>query len=147
MAGFISLDSNVYIQSLRDMESRIRFKRLLLRAGVRLRVNAVVALELRAGARSPAGERAVEELIEPYAQRGRVIVPSFEAYVQAGRVLASLGMRDRVSTSPSFTNDVVIASSCREADALLVTSNHRDFSIIQRHLRGFRFTDLDRLLM
>jgi len=102
----------------------------------------VVALELRAGARTPAQERAVEALLSPYALRERVVVPGFDAFVQAGRVIASLATREVMTAAAgSFTNDALLAASCREAGVVLITQNHRDFSAIQRHLRGFRFSD------
>jgi predicted nucleic acid-binding protein len=80
----------------------------------------------------------VEALLAPYAERGRVVVPSFQAYVEAGRVLATLGAGGAVG-SPALTNDAVIATSCREAEVVLVTGNSTDFDAIQRQLRGFRF--------
>jgi len=144
-----ALDTNVYIRALRDADRLLRLKRFLLRAGMRLRVPAVVALELRAGARTPVHAGAVEALLAPYAQRGRVLVPSFEAFVQAGRVLAALGGRPRAFAwppPPSVTNDALLAASCREARVVLLTENSADFSAIQRHLRGFRFSAADEAL-
>jgi len=40
-------------------------------------------------------------------------------------------------------NDVLIAASCREAGARLVTENVGDYTAVQRHLRGFRFVSGD----
>lgn len=147
MADLYALDTNVYIRAVRDSGARVRLKRFLLRSGHRVRLSAVVALELRAGARTPTQERAVDALLAPYASRDRVLAPSFEAFVQAGRVVAALAPRERMTQpAPSFTNDVILASSCREAGAVLVTENQADFAAIQRHLRGFRFGALDEVL-
>lgn len=142
------LDANVYIRALRDRARLIQLKRFLLRIGLRLRVNAVVALELLAGARTGAHERAVSDLLAAYATRRRVIVPSFDAYAQGGRVLAALASRDGVDVSraASLANDVLIATSCREAQARLVTENVGHFAAIQRYLRGFRFVHADEVL-
>jgi len=141
-----ALDTNVYIGALRDAAALARLKRFLLRSGQRIRLNAVVALELRAGARTPALERAVAKLVEPHVTRERIVVPSFEAYLQAGRVIASLATHEGVMPSASFTNDVILATSCREEGVTLVTGNHRDFAAIQRQLRGFRFEATDDLI-
>ena len=84
----------------------------------------------------------VHSLVEPYAARGAVLPVSAESCRQAGRVLAALARHERMalaSARRSLTNDVLIATSCCEAGAMLVTNNTRDFAAIQRHLRGFRF--------
>jgi predicted nucleic acid-binding protein len=144
VADVYTLDTNVYIEALRNADRLAHLKRFLMRAGTRVRINGVVALELRAGARTPAHEQALEALLAPYAARARVIVPSFAAFVHAGRVLAALTVRERVvlsRASRALTYDVLLAASCREANVVLVTANDRDFSAIGRHLRGFRFAD------
>lgn len=143
MPDLYALDSNVYIDALRSRADLEPLTAFLLRAGGRVVVSAVVAMELRAGAFTNDDEADVHALLGAYRQRGRMIVPTFEAYVQAGRVLAALRFpsrsRGRIPAS-SFVADVLLAASCREAGVVLVTKNTADFSRIQRHLRGFRFT-------
>lgn len=141
MVELYALDTNVYIRALRVRESMVALRGFLLRAGTRLRMNAVVAQELRAGAITPAHEHTVDDLLGAYASRDRVIVPSFAAHVEAGRVLAALHRAEgiQVSRAGSLVNDVLLATSCREAGACLVTENVGDFAAAQRHLRGFRF--------
>lgn len=149
MPEVFALDTNVYIAALRDPEELARLKRFRIRAGARVRVNAIVALELRAGARDAQQCAAVEAFIAPYAERDRVIVPSFEAYLQAGRVLSALVAHEHLrlgDAPPSLVNDTVLAASCREHDTILVTNNTRDFAAIQRHLRGFKFREPSRVL-
>ena len=148
MADVFALDTNVYIRALRDRDRLVQLKRFLLKAGTRLRLSSVVALELRAGARVPAQERAVSDLIALYTTRDRVIVPSLAAYVEGGRVLAALGAREGVdiSRAGSLVGDVLIATSCREAAVRLVTENVGDFAAVQRHLRGFRYMAADQAI-
>lgn len=148
MAELYALDANVYIRALRDRDRLSLLKRFLIRSGMRVRVNAVVALELQAGARTPSQERAVSDLVESYVARSRVIVPSFEAYRQGGRVLAALAVREGMDTSRSgsLVNDVMIATSCREAGIKLITETVEHFAAVQRHLRGFRFAEADKVL-
>ena len=144
MADLYAIDTNVYIRALRDTAELRRLKQFLRRAGTRLHVHAVVAMELRAGARTEAHRDALDELIAAYAERRRVVVPSFDGFVQAGRVLADLAAHEHVAlaTAPrSLQNDVLIATSCREHGVRLVTDNHADFAAIRRHLRGFTFDD------
>lgn len=142
MAALIAVDTSVYIRALRDAGSLAELKAFRKHAGLRLVLAGVVAMELMAGAITEQQESAARELVEPYARRGLVLPLSYESCLQAGRVLAALQRQERVQLARaprSLTNDVLIAASCREAGALLVTDNARDFSAIQRHLRGFRF--------
>jgi hypothetical protein len=96
----------------------------------------------------PSKERAVSDLLESYVARDRVIVPSFEAYRQGGRVLAALAVRERMDTSRSgsLVNDVMTATSCREAGIRLITESIEHFAAVQRHLRGFCFAAADQVL-
>lgn len=143
MAARFALDTNVYIEALRDRDRLRALRGFLARAGLRVLVAGVVALELRAGALTAAQASALETLIDTYARRGRVFGVSFEALWQAGRVLATLaGSRRPAGSFPRhLTNDAMLAASCREAGVVLVTSDTRDFTAIQRHLRGFRFVE------
>lgn len=142
MPDRFALDSNIYVKALRNAGALARLKRFLTRAGHRIEINAVVALELRAGALTAQHERALDALFAPYGTRSRITVPTLEAFMQAGRVLAALATKERVRLAAAragYSHDALIAASCREARVVLVTDNPRDFAAIQRHLRGFRF--------
>lgn len=135
-----AIDTNLYISASRDPRVRSELKRFTVRMGTRLYLSAVVVMELRAGAKAERQRDGVEVLYAEFMERDRVIVPSSDAYLQAGRVLADLVAYERVvlATAPkSLTNDVLIATSCREADVHLVTANHSDFAAIARHLHRF----------
>ncbi|MBA3888990.1 MAG: type II toxin-antitoxin system VapC family toxin [Gemmatimonadaceae bacterium] len=140
MPEIFALDTNLYIGALRGDEVRQELGRFLGRVGPRMRLHAVVAMELRAGARTPAQRAAVVSLTAADISRDRVVTPSLDAYVQAGRVIADLAVKERfdAGAAPSFANDVLIATACREVGVTLVTANHGDFTRIGRHLRGFR---------
>jgi predicted nucleic acid-binding protein len=129
-----AIDTNVYVEALRSRERLRALQGFLGRAGLRVLVAGIVALELRAGARTAAQASALEGLLEAYTRRDRVFGVSFEALCQAGRVLGALATFSR-----HLTNDAMLAASCREAGVVLITNNATDFSAIQRHLRGFRF--------
>ena len=142
MADRYVLDTNVYIDALRNRDELAVLKRFLLRVGQRICLAGIVVLELRAGAVTPEHQQALEALVVPHMAREQVIGVSFAACLEAGRALAALATTERVrlATAPtSLTNDALLAASCREAGALLVTNNHRDFARLARHLRGFRF--------
>jgi predicted nucleic acid-binding protein len=138
-----AIDTNVYIEALRDRDRLRALQGFLARSGLRVMVAGVVALELRAGVRTPAQASALELLLDAYTRRGQVFGVSFEALWQAGRVLSALaGTSARTGPFPRhLTNDAMLAASCREAGAVLITHDARDFAAVQRHLRGFRFVE------
>jgi len=142
MPSGLALDTNVYIDALRDRSELAALKQFVARFGVRVWLAGVVATELGASALADAQREAVDDLVRPYATRDRVFGVSFAACREAGRALATLAARERVrlaTAPPSLTNDALLAASCREADVVLITRNFKDFSRLQRQLRGFRF--------
>ena len=140
MPRLYALDTNLYIRALRDRDARRELAQFLGRVGSGIRLHAVVAMELRAGARTPIQRAELNSLIAADAMRDRGVTPSFEAYQEAGRVIADLAVKERFDATavPSFVNDTLIAASCREAGVTLVTANQSDFARIARHLRDFR---------
>jgi predicted nucleic acid-binding protein len=142
MTDLYVVDTNVYVGALRNRDELHELKQFLLRAGMRVRFDGIVAMELLAGAASPEHVDAVKALLSPYTARDWTIAPSFAACAEAGRMLAELafGKRSgRRTIAPSLVNDAMLAASCRDAGAVLVTNNAADFTALQRHLRGFRF--------
>lgn len=142
MSDRYAIDSSVYIPALRNARELEALKGFLGSVSRRVVVAGIVAMELRAGAPTTQHVDAVNALLAPYAERQRVITPSYAAHVEAGRVLAALVARERLvlaRTSRSLVSDVLLAATCREHDTVLITNNHRDFAAIQRSLRGFRF--------
>ncbi|MEP7002780.1 MAG: hypothetical protein ABI969_19975 [bacterium] len=142
MPDVYAIDSCVYIPALRNADALAALKQFLRVGRSRVVIAGVVAMELRAGAPTPDHVNAVEALLTPYALRNRAFGASHAAHKEAGRVLSALVARERIvlaQASRSLTADVLLATSCRERDVVLITNNNRDFSAIQRHLRGFRF--------
>lgn len=135
------LDTNVYVRAARDADARAEMREFRRRVRTRIALHGVVALELRAGARSAAQASEVNALIAEFAGADQVTGVSFAAYAEAGRVLAELVAREGriLAGDPSLFRDVVLATSCREHGLTLVTENAGDFAAIARHLRGFRF--------
>jgi predicted nucleic acid-binding protein len=142
MSSGLALDTNVYIDALRNRDELDALKQFVARFGTRVWLAGVVAMELGAGALTVPQREALDDLVRPYISRDRVFGVSFAACREAGRALAALATRERVrlaTAPPSLTNDALLAASCREADVMLVTRNFRDFSRLQRQVRGFRF--------
>jgi predicted nucleic acid-binding protein len=100
--------------------------------------SSVVAQELLAGARSPAGRRRVEVLYRPFERVGRVVTPSHSQWKDAGGILAKvLDDRPDLKTKlPALVNDCLLALSARSLGATLYTRNRDDFILLQR-IRSF----------
>ena len=137
-----ALDANCYVRALRNAEERLRLAAFVTRVDARLRLSAVVHLELVAGARTEPQRLALDALVGAFHRRDTVVVPGASAYAEAGRVLADLATKEPLAIAdapPSLRVDALLAASCREAGVTVVTENHADFARIARHLRGFRF--------
>ena len=136
------LDTNLYIAANRDpaaAEALVGFFAANLPVTF---LHATVAQELMLGALDACGRRqAREAYLRPFETRGRVIVPSYQAWVRSGELVAILIQRGVLSPggfTRSFLNDALLAASCREQGLTLVTSNARDFARL-RQVERFEF--------
>jgi predicted nucleic acid-binding protein len=133
------VDTNLYIDALRTEEGRQALRAFQDAFAPFLHFSAVVAQELRAGVSSQRAPKFESAMFVPYERRGRLITPSYDAWKETGRVLAEMVLPSQWrSVTRSFVNDVLLAMSCREAGAVLVTGNARDFARIAT-VRNFDF--------
>jgi predicted nucleic acid-binding protein len=134
-----ALDSNCYIDAIRDPAARAALETFTVEEAPRLYLSAVVAAELQAGARTSRDrELLMEQVLAPFFRRGRVLTPSASAWDTLGLTLSTLraeGSLDLASVSRGFAFDVLIAFSCREAGVVLVTRNTRDMERIRSVFR------------
>jgi predicted nucleic acid-binding protein len=137
-----TLDTNIFIDGFRTEEAQSDIFAFLIRALPFTYLSAVVMQELAAGARTSRGARAVERgVFVPFQRRRRVFAPSSAAFVESGRVIATLAARDGwqlVDEKPSLVNDALIAVSCREFGVTLITKDG-DFKRLSPLIRGFRY--------
>jgi len=137
VSRLFALDTHLYIDAQRTDDGAAALESFLAARTAFVTLSAVVAQELRTGARKPGVVDWVEqEILGPYERRGRLIVPTYWAWKEAGRILSRL-----LGDAPpprSFVNDVLLAMSCREAGVVLVTANLRDFERIA-NVRKFDF--------
>jgi predicted nucleic acid-binding protein len=127
------LDTRLYIAAIRNREKARELAEFSAAFIPFLYLSAIVVQEVLAGATDEARRREVERhLFGPLLRVGRLITPSFGAWREAGRVLGDLraqGVRTDQARA-SFTNDVLLATSCREHGYTLVTDNRADFDLI-----------------
>ena len=106
------------------------------RATPGLYLSTVVAAELRAGTTRIRDVRKLGKTVfNAYYKRRRVINPSPAAWEALGRTLAWLVKNEGITlrTTPrSFMFDILLAYSCRELGAVLISSNERDLRRIRQ---------------
>jgi predicted nucleic acid-binding protein len=133
-------DTNVAVDAARDREERARFKAFIRERRGQVWLHAAVWLELQVGARTEEERAALQSFVEPFVDTGRVLVPSQDAWHQAGRVLARLaGERGVDVRRSSVDHDAIIAASSRESGFTLVTRNLADFQSIAPYLSKLTF--------
>jgi predicted nucleic acid-binding protein len=129
------LDTNCYIDASRDRRAFAALEQFVAWSAPGLYLSSVVAAELRAGARSPSDRKKLEnDVLGPFARRGRVVTPSRSAWDALGLTLATLRQTERLQlghVSRAFALDVLLAYSCREGGMIMVTRNERDMARIR----------------
>jgi predicted nucleic acid-binding protein len=136
------LDTNCYIDASRDSGALTALSWFSSKSAPGLYLSTVVAAELRAGVGSMKARKALErDILGPFVRRRRVITPSAAAWDALGLTLATLRETEGVQLARvprSFAFDILLAYSCRESGAILVTGNARDMRRI-RHVFAFEF--------
>ncbi|MEP7344779.1 MAG: PIN domain-containing protein [Gemmatimonadaceae bacterium] len=128
------LDANCFIDAANEPEARAAFDEFCVQAAPGLHLSAVVAAELRAGAGRDLNTLD-RRVLGPYIRRGRVVTPSGAAWHALGSTLATLVTQNGLVLTKvrrSFVFDILLAYSCREAGAILVSSNTRDLERIAK---------------
>ena len=129
------LDTNCFVDASRTDAEAAAFAEFCAWAAPGLYLSTVVAAELRAGAGSARDRRTLErQILSPYVRRGRLVNPSPAAWDELGTTLATLVDEGLVlrDVRRSFVFDILIARSCREIGAILVSRNAADLSRIAK---------------
>lgn len=133
-------DTNVAVDAARDREARARFNAFIRARRGQVWLHAAVWLELQVGARTEEERAAVQSFVEPFVDTSRVLVPSQDAWHQAGWVLARLADEHGVDVRRSSVHhDAIIAASSRESGFTVVTRNLADFQSIAPYLSKLTF--------
>ncbi|MGQ0641006.1 MAG: type II toxin-antitoxin system VapC family toxin [Gemmatimonadaceae bacterium] len=128
------IDTNCYIDASHDREFGESLIAFAIRVAPSLYVSAVVLVELYAGLRT-ARDRALMDRNFTHLSWSfhRIVTPSAAAWRVLGLMLSDLRADSVVASMlvrRSFAFDVLLACSCREIGATLVTRNTRDFARI-----------------
>jgi len=115
------IDTDLYIDLIQSGTTLPLIREIYDKDTPGIYFSSVVAQELLAGARTPAGKRRVETLFRPFERVGR------------GGILATV-LHDRPDLKdklPALVNDCLLALSARSLGATLYTRNRDDFTLIQ----------------
>ncbi len=130
-----TLDTNLWIDALRDRAALDRLKGFLSWALPQITLTSMVAAELLAGARTAAARHTLEaEVIEPFARRGRLRAPSESVWRRTGLLLGELGGR---RGQAGWQNDVLLACMAREHGWVVLTRD-ADFQLLRQHIGGLQ---------
>lgn len=138
------LDTNLFIRGFRDPDENRRLQEFHRLYAPFEYLSAIVAQELKAGTRSKDDLHHLERhVLNPFGRRGRVLTPSPNAWDLSGNILAEMADKEGLELprlKKSFGNDLLLALSCLESGAVLVTENLKDFERITRY-KSFDFTN------
>ncbi len=127
------IDTDLYIDLIQSGTTLPFISELYAKGAPGLYFSSIVAQELLAGARSPAGKKRVEILFRPFERVGRVVTPGHNQWKEAGDILAKV-LHDRPDLKnkvPALVNDCLLALSARSLGATLYTRNRDDFILLQ----------------
>lgn len=141
MEKFI-LDTNIFIEAIRDVSVRVKLAEWQRAMAPHLWQHAVVVSELLTGARDEATwRRWHERWVLPAERVHRVVVPGYDAWLRASRIISRLAEHGWISLGglrPSFHNDCLIAATAKDHGLVIVTHNEADFKMIGQVESGVR---------
>jgi predicted nucleic acid-binding protein len=130
------LDANCYIDASRNPQALNELTRFASWSAPGLHLSSIVAAELRAGVGTAKDRKKLEkDVLGPFVRRRRVLTPTAAAWDALGLALATLREKEGLQLARvrrSFAFDVLLAYSCRESGAVLVTNNAVDMQRIRR---------------
>jgi predicted nucleic acid-binding protein len=127
------IDTDLYIDLIQSGTTLPFIREIYYNDAPGIYFSSIVAQELLAGARSPAGKKRVETLFRPFERVGRVVTPTHNHWKDAGGILANV-LHDRADLKdklPALVNDCLLALSARSLGATLYTRNRDDFTLLQ----------------
>lgn len=133
------LDTNLYIRAFRSVDGARELRDFYEAFAPSTYLSSIVLHELLVGANTEAKNRSIQDtLARPLRRARRVITPSHGAWQMSAEAIARMTRKDKRdlrSVPKSLIHDYLLAASCREAGATLITDNVADFAAIRRRIR------------
>jgi predicted nucleic acid-binding protein len=133
-------DTNIYIHCLQDRAFALTHADRYSRFLPLTYFSSVVAQELLVGCTDDLAVRRVQNFLRPFERVRRIVNPTYQHWKDAGLTVVKIALRqpNLQSKKVALINDTLIALSCREIGATVVTQNIEDFKLIRRFV-SFRF--------
>jgi len=133
-------DTNIYIHCLQDREFALKHADQYSHFLPSTYFSSVVAQELLVGCMDDLAVRRVQNFLFPFERVRRIINPTYGNWKEAALIVVKIALRrpNLKSKKVALVNDTLIALSCRDIGATLVTLNLEDFDLIRGFAR-FRF--------
>ncbi|HUP00857.1 MAG TPA: PIN domain-containing protein [Gemmatimonadota bacterium] len=130
------MDTNLYVRAFRSRQDAADLESFYFSFAPSCFLSSIVFHELLAGANTKGKARRIhEDIARPFARTARVVTPLHAAWESSAEGLARMAREDGLELRripKSLVHDFLLAASCREAEAILITDNSRDFDRIQR---------------
>jgi len=133
------VDTQLVIRAFRYDREAERMNAFLSVFSSSVYLSSVVVQELLAGARDSEMRRLQRVFIRPFEQLERIATPTHASWVRTGHILRVL-RQDGHTITPSFINDVLVATSAVQIGATVIQDNEKDFAAIQRAYPPVSFT-------
>ena len=133
------LDTNLYVRAFRSPAGAQELQAYYEAFTPAPYLSSLVLHELLVGANTVEKERSIRnQLARPLQRARRVITPTHAAWQSSAEAIARMSRsekRDLRSIPKSLVFDYVLAASCGEAGATLITDNVNDFAAIQKTIK------------
>jgi predicted nucleic acid-binding protein len=133
------LDTNLYVRAFRSEAGAEDLQAFYSAYAPVTYLSSIVVHELLVGANTPAKVRSIREnVVAPLARTRRIVTPSHKAWDTSGEAIARMvrkTKRDLRSVPKSLIHDYLLAASCREVGATLITENVADFTEIRQYVK------------
>jgi predicted nucleic acid-binding protein len=133
------LDTNLYVRAFRNREAAAELERFYAWFTPQSYLSSVVLHELLIGASTAAKVQQIDrEIARPFRRTVRLVTPTHRSWETSAQVLARMAREEGLELGRvprSLVNDVLLAASCQEVGATLITDNRDDFARIHRFLR------------
>ena len=133
-------DTNIYIRCILDRDYAVRHVDQYGRYIPSTFFSSVVAQELIVGSTDELAVQRVQNFFRPFERVRRIINPTYKDWKEAGFTAVRIALKhpNLKSKKIALLNDILIALSCRQIGATLITHNLQDFEVIRGFMR-FRF--------
>ena len=129
------LDTNVYLFAINSEAGEEFFTHRFFPLIFCTYIASVVIEELYAGALGVQAVQLVEHYVRALERTKRIVVPTFQDWKDAGKLVARLTTKEpgRKSKVQQMLNDILIVFCARQIGATVCTFNREDFALIRRY--------------